>query len=97
MILQTSQGAKAFIAAGLSAVIWSLSSVPSHVDCQVCLTSVLGLALAALEPGLGPGVQLAVLLQVVLRAEVLPALQAEERSLPGMFGVVNLQMTFLDK
>ena len=69
----------------------------SHVDCQVVLTSILGITLGALIPRLGPGVQFAVLLQVLLRAEVLPALQAEKWSLPSMFGIVNLQVTFLDK
>ena len=97
VILQTSQGAKAFVAAVLSAAERSLSRVSPHVNGQIRLASVFGVALCALEPRLRPGVQLAVLLQVLLRAEVLPALQAEERSLPGMFGVVNLQVTFLDK
>ena len=97
MILQTSQGAKALIAAGLSAVIRSLPCVSSHMNGQIGLASVLGLTLAALKPRLGAGVELAVFLQVLLRAEVLPALQAEEWPFPGMFGVVNLQMTFLDK
>ena len=69
----------------------------SHVNCQVCLTSVLGLALGALIPRFGPGMEFGVLLQVLLSAEVLPALQAEKRPLPGMFGIVNLQVTFLDK
>ena len=69
----------------------------SHVDSEVGLTSVPGLALGALVPRLGPGVQLAVLLQVLLRAEVLPALQAEEWSLPGVLRVMNLQMTLLNK
>ena len=67
------------------------------MNCQVVLTPVLGITLGALIPRLGPGVQFAVLLQVLLRAEVLPALQAEKWSLPSMFGIVNLQVTFLDK
>ena len=91
------QGAKAFVAAVLSAAERSLSRVSPHVNGQIRLAAIFSVALGALEPRLRPGVQLAVLLQVLLRAEVLPALQAEERSLPGMFGVVNLQMTFLDK
>ena len=69
----------------------------SHVNCQVGLTPVLGLTLGALIPRLGSGMEFGVLLQMLLRAEVLPALQAEKWSLPGMFGIVNLQVTFLDK
>ena len=97
VILQTSQRPKTFTAARLSTLVRSLAGVSPHVNSQVGLTPVLGLTHPALVPRLGPGVQRAVGLQVLLGGEVLPTLQAEEWSLSGMSGVVNLEVTFLDK